>query len=75
MKLSLICEPAPIAGRLNEDACFAYSDAETVTAVAIDGATQRIDVPDLYTQMRSTPGQTGAYIAAQMTKLVSLTMI
>lgn len=78
MKISLICEPAPIAGRLNEDACFVYSDEETVVAAAIDGATQRIDVPALYAPYERKPGAppvTGARFAAHLTKHVMVDMM
>lgn len=67
MQISLLCEPAPTAGRMNEDACFVYSDGDTVTAAAIDGATQRIDVPALYAPP-GVPPITGARFAAQLSK-------
>lgn len=78
MQISLICEPAPSAGRLNEDACFVYSDEETVVAVAIDGAAQRIDVPALYAIHERRPGTlpvTGARFAAQLAKHVMVDMM
>jgi len=71
MKISLLCEPAPIAGRVNEDACFVYSDADTVTAAVIDGATQRIGVPSLYAPPGREPDAqkiTGARFAAQLSQ-------
>lgn len=73
MRVSILCEPAPIAGRLNEDACVFWSDEHSATAAAIDGATQRVDVPALYAAPGDGSGAervTGARFAAQLTRRV-----
>lgn len=46
-ELSILCEAAPFEGRMNEDAGYCASDGRTALAVAVDGASQRLDLPIL----------------------------
>lgn len=47
INVSIICEPAPIIGRGNEDACYFITDSIETLATVIDGASQRIVLPML----------------------------
>lgn len=45
----MICVPAPVKGRVNEDACYFVTNTDESLAVVIDGASQRIKLPQLDT--------------------------
>jgi serine/threonine protein phosphatase PrpC len=69
--ISIVCEAASTEGRVNEDACYVASDSIESLAVAIDGASQRIELPILQQLIKKTDlpeGTTAAALVAQHTR-------
>ena len=56
-QLNVICEGAPVPGRVNEDAAYLAVNDETVTLLAVDGATPRLPAHALTLLLAAWPEQ------------------
>ncbi len=66
MKITIVHEAAPIADRLNEDACGVYSDGDSVALFVADGASQRLKTARTSALYAGAGGSAGRFAAQTM---------
>jgi serine/threonine protein phosphatase PrpC len=74
LRSSIVCQPAPVNGRINEDSSYFEYDGDSILALVIDGASERIKAPrlnELTTQKNNIPLTSASYAANLMRSTIS----
>lgn len=69
----MLCEGAPVEGRINEDACLLAGDERWMYLLVIDGATARVETPHLVNalQKEGEPASPPAFAAAMVKRTLA----